>query len=213
MPAGRRADIKFHDVIHNVPSLCHFQALFSRREQTCHAFTQAARSDGVSRRSQKHILHVGTYWCWQSICACMLACERPGEYWSAEEVKDDLFPPNATGLRHFVQAPAAGVIGEVLRTRCRAPRGSLLWNWTRLSTQSSHKVPARLTGSIRNIYRTDILTTVNDNRLPSSKCGRWNRTARWEKNESVLVRPSVSVLCPKIRLARYINLIVQWTVS
>lgn len=40
VPAGN-SSITFHDAIYNVLSLCHFQALFSRRE-ACHAFTQAA---------------------------------------------------------------------------------------------------------------------------------------------------------------------------
>lgn len=67
-------------------------------------------------------------------------------------------------------------------------------------TQSSQKVPAWLAGSIRNIYRTDILTTINDNWLPLFECGGRNGTARWEKNYSMLIRPSVSSLCTEIRL-------------
>lgn len=37
----RARNIKFHCVIHNVLSLCHFQAMFSWRKQACHAFSQA----------------------------------------------------------------------------------------------------------------------------------------------------------------------------
>lgn len=135
----------------------------------------------------------------------MLRCTR-SQGWS--------IPDKCKESATLRSGPGASVLDEVSNARCGSPRGSLLWNWTRLSTHKVHKkVPAWLTGSIRNIYRTDILTTINDNWLPLSECGRRNGTARWEKNYSMLIRPSVSSLCTETTLTRYANLIFQLTVS
>lgn len=47
----RTVHITFHYIIPNVPSLCHFQLLFSKREQTCHALSQATSRERVSQES------------------------------------------------------------------------------------------------------------------------------------------------------------------
>lgn len=174
-------------------SLCHFQVLFSKREQTCHAFTQAASMEQVSQESQEHILKSSTWAVPKCIdadkasapCYCVHtrrpACDpcRPGEYWGAREVRDDLFPTNVTSLRHFVRAPMQVSSMKFWIPGAEVPQDSYsvtsVRNRTRLGThdaKSSQTVPDWLMASIRNIYRTDILTTINDNWLPSSKCGR-----------------------------------------
>lgn len=89
---------------------------------------------------------------------------RPGEYCGAREVRDDLFPTNATSPRHVVRAsmssmyfwiPGAEVPGGP--ALCRKPNS--------MRYVQRHQVPNWLMTSVRNIYRTDTLTTRNENFL------------------------------------------------
>lgn len=89
---------------------------------------------------------------------------RPGEYCGAREVRDDLFPTNATSPRHVVRAsmssmyfwiPGAEVPGGP--ALCRKPNS--------MRYAQRHQVPNWLMTSVRNIYRTDTLTTRNENFL------------------------------------------------
>lgn len=92
---------------------------------------------------------------------------RPGEYCGARGVRDDLFPTNASSPRHVVQAsmssmnfwiPGAGVPGgPPPPALCRKPDS--------MRYVQHHQVPNWLMTSVRNIYRTDTLTTRNEHFL------------------------------------------------
>lgn len=153
---------------------CFISKLFSRRE-TCHAFTQAA---GFGWKTETHTSprYIYVHWCWQSICYVTVCTrgdlqatcgiqEKSGMIYSQQWVCDTSPVPQPQVSSMKFWRPGAEVPEEK----------SLLWKWGQLQTHGSQKVPAWVT--VRNIYRTDILTTINDNCF---LYGRRNGATRWD---------------------------------
>lgn len=174
VPAGN-SSITFHDAIYNVLSLCHFQALFSRRE-ACHALTQAA-GFGWKTDTQRYIY---VHWCWQSICYVAVCTwgdlqatwgihEKSGMIYSQQMqwVCDTSPDPQPKCHRWSFEY-------QVQKSPRRSPSSGNGVTYTH--THGSQKVPAWLT--VRNIYRTDILTTINAN------CFLYGRATRWDNSKA-----------------------------
>lgn len=129
---------------------------------------------------QKSILHSGTstYIDADKASATLprareVTCKRPGESTRSQGWS---IPSKCSESVTLRSGPSLSVIHEVLNTRCRSPRGGVPPLEMGSVTHSSPKVPARL--PVRNIYRTDILTTINDN------CFLRNGATRWESSKA-----------------------------
>lgn len=134
----------------------------------------------ASHKSQKtHTLSRGIpeYWCWQRICpVTVVTCKWPEVH---VKVGDDLFSTNATSLRHFAQSWNVKCHQRGFEYQVHKSHRVPALEPDSITRKVHKEVQAWLLGAMGNIYRTDILTTINDNWLLVSKC--WSKkSTRWE---------------------------------
>lgn len=170
----RRVGITFHYIIHNVQSLCHFKFCFPGERTNMPTFTQATawnKSSGAAHEQYLNKLKLTKHLPCVTVCTLqpMSDLHRAAERRGAGGVSRDPFPTTATTV---CSGPSLSV-NEVWEPGAEVPEGlysvTYVRNRIQLGTQhakSSQTVPAWITASIRNIYRSDTLTAVNDNWPP-----------------------------------------------